>query len=173
VFNHNRKSYSTWGINEPVIVPLSSFRQVSLDFDEQTHADIFKIQLNPNIWFRNRFQPIFCNFWWYELMCCLSLTILFNRAFEGCVSLCRGLCLATTYHFEIGDFLTLLLMKYWELILSRQVSENVRAIVLNYSYFHMASMGLTHYESRCDLSPWLNFIRRRSHSIGMDRGVTE
>jgi hypothetical protein len=37
----------------------------------------------------------------------------------------------------------------------------------------MAIMGLANYETRCDPSPWLNLIRRRSHSIGMGRGVTE
>lgn len=72
---------------------------------------------------------------------------------------------------KLATFLTFLLMKYVELILCRQVLENVRALVLN--DFQMESMGLTGYESRCDLSPWLNLIRRRSHSIGMGHGVTE
>jgi hypothetical protein len=83
-------------------VPLSCFRQVSLDLEVQINADIYKIQLNPIIWFRNREHPIFCNFGSDERMCSLSLISLFNSAFEGFALLCSGLCLATTCHFEIG-----------------------------------------------------------------------
>jgi len=62
-------------------------------------------------------------------------------------------------------------MKYGEPILCRKALENVRVIVLN--DFHMATTGLPKYESRCDFSPWLNLITRRSHNIGMGRGLTE
>jgi hypothetical protein len=72
---------------------------------------------------------------------------------------------------KLVNFLTFLLMKYGELIVCRQILEYFRAVVLN--DFHMVSIRLTKYESRCDLSPWLNLIRRRSHSIEMGRGVTE
>jgi hypothetical protein len=49
--------------------------------------------------------------------------------------------LATTCHFEIGEFLTFLLKKYGKLRLCRQVLETVRAFALYDSIWQALDLG--------------------------------